>query len=206
MTEFKWVFMECDEGAGIHLNPKYYYWELLDPETRRPVPPGQPGALVFSHIGWRGTVLIRYWTGDLVKGGLTWDRCPRCGYTFPRLHPPICRLEHDFTKIKGARVDLSLLTETVRATEGVRRFQIVLARESELDELSRDCVIVHVLAEPGAAQSAIEDALRHRVKAATEVAPDQVVFEHDEAGFEARLFARNGVKADYLIERRLATR
>ena len=202
MTEFKWVFYECSEGAGIHLNPKYYYWELLHPETHKPVPPGEPGVLVFSHIGWRGTALIRYWTGDLIQGRMRWDRCAACGYTFPRIYPPICRADKDFTKIKGTRVDLSLLIETVRDTPGVRRFQIVLENESELDQFSRDVMSVHVVEEPGATRIELESSVRTRMKQRTEVAPDRVLFEDNEVEFEKRLFARNGVKADYIVERR----
>ena len=202
MTELKWVFYECSEGAGIHLNPKYYYWELLHPETRQPVAPGEPGVLVFSHVGWRGTVLIRYWTGDLIKGGMRWERCEHCGYTFPRIFPPICRADKDFTKLKGTRVDLSLLVAVIQDTPGVRRFQVSLDNESELDEFSRDVVAVHVVQEPGGSRIDIEGAIRQRMKSAVEVGPDQVVFEDNEAEFEKRLFARNGVKADYILERR----
>jgi len=202
MTEFKWMFHECCEGSGIHLSPKFYHWELLHPVTRKPVKPGEPGVLVFSHIGWRGTVLIRYWTGDLVKGGLRWDCCPECGYTFPRIFSPICRAERDFTKLKGSRVDLSLMIETVRDTPGVRRFQIALESETEHDEFSRDILAVHVVQEPGAARSEIEASVRARLKSMIEVSPDRIVFEDDEAGFERRLFAANGVKADYILERR----
>jgi phenylacetate-coenzyme A ligase PaaK-like adenylate-forming protein len=202
MTEFKWIFYECYEGAGIHLNPKYYYWELLHPESLRPVEPGEPGVLVFSHVGWRGTTLIRYWTGDLIKGGMRWDRCPHCGYTFPRIFPPICRADKDFTKIKGTRVDLSLLTETVRDTAGVRRFQIVLENENREEEFSRDVVAVHVVAEPGASRSDLELLIAMRTKHATELSPDRIVFEENEAEFEKRLFGKNGVKAEYILERR----
>ena len=202
MTELKWVFHECCEGAGIHLNPKFYYWELLDPETHQPAPPGEPGVLVVSHVGWRGTALIRYWTGDLIKGGMHWDRCEQCGYTFPRIYPPICRVDKDFTKLKGARVDLSLLITTVQDTLGVRRFQIVLENEREQDEFSRDVVVVHVLREPGRLQDEVESSIRQRLKCATEVTPDRIVFEENEAEFEQRLFSRNGVKADYVLERR----
>ena len=147
MTEMKWTFMECTERGGVHLNPKYYYWELLHPETRQPVGPGEPGVLVFTHIGWRGTVLVRYWTGDLIQGGMVWDRCPHCGWTFPRIFPPICRAEADFLKIKGSRVDLPNWPETVRNTPGVRYFQVTLAHES--DQFSRDVMHVRVLNETG---------------------------------------------------------
>jgi len=203
MTEMKWVGTECSEDSGIHLNPKYFFWELLHPKTRAPVAEGEPGVLVFSHIGWRGTVLIRYWTGDLIKGGFRWDRCRMCGYTFPRVYPPICRAEDDFTKLKGTRVDLSLLIETVRDTPGVRQFQIILdSEDSSSSEFSRDLLSIHVAPESGICNEGIENRLCERVKTATEVTPDRIVFERDEVALEKRLFAKNGIKAEYLLERR----
>lgn len=202
MTEMKWTFFECAERAGVHLNPKFFYWELLHPETRQPVPPGEPGVLVFTHIGWRGTVLIRYWTGDLVKGGMRWERCEHCGYTFPRIFPPICRATKDFTKLKGARVELPMLAETVRATPGVRQFQISLESEDPDVEFSRDVLVVHVVAEAGAVDDEVARAIRERLKAATEVTPDRIVFEADGDVLERRLFGNRAMKAEYVVERR----
>jgi phenylacetate-CoA ligase len=202
MTEMKWTFFECSERAGVHLNPKFFYWELLHPDTRQPVAPGEPGVLVFTHIGWRGTVLVRYWTGDLVKGGMRWERCEHCGYTFPRIFTPICRATKDFTKLKGARVDLPVLAETVRATPGVRQFQISLESENTEVEFSRDVLVVHVAAESGVSQDQVAGAIRERVKASTEVTPDRIVFEEDEAALERRLFGNRAMKAEYVVERR----
>jgi len=76
-------FCECAEGTGIHLNPEFYFWEVLDPVTREPVGWGEPGVLCFSHVGWRGTVLLRYWTGEVFPGGVVWERCAGCGLTMP---------------------------------------------------------------------------------------------------------------------------
>jgi len=202
LTEMKWTSIECADGSGMHLNQKYFFCELLHPETREPVAQGEPGVLVFSHIGWRGTALVRFWTGDLIKGGARWDRCECCGYTFPRIYPPICRVEKDFTKIKGARVDLSLLVETVRETPGVRQFQVILENENSVDQFSRDVLTVHLAAEKGSDAARVEDSLRQRLKARTEVSPDRVIFENDEEALERRLFAKNGIKAEYLVERR----
>ena len=201
MTEMKWPALECCEASGIHLNPKFFYWEILHPETREPVAPGEPGVLVFSHIGWRGTVLVRYWTGDLIKGGMRWDRCPHCGYTFPRLFPPICRAVKDFTKIKGTRVDLSSLIEAIRDTPGVRNFQVSIETESD-QQYARDVLAVNVVAEQGRPQADIEAKIQERLKYYTEVSADRVVFEPNEAELEKRLFARNGIKAEYVVERR----
>ena len=202
MTEMKWAFVECSEQSGIHMNPRYYFWELLDPETKQPVLEGEPGVLVFSHIDWRGTALLRYWTGDLVKGGMRWQRCAACGYTFPLVSPPIVRAEKDFTKIKGARVDLSDLVEAVRDAHGVRLFQVTLQNEDPADPFSRDEVVIHVAAEPGAEQETIEQDLARRVKRYTEVSPDRIVFEPDEEELHERLFQRTGIKAEYVVEKR----
>ena len=202
MTEMKWTFFECAERSGVHLNPKFYYWELLHPDTRQPIEPGEPGVLVFTHVGWRGTVLVRYWTGDLVKGGLRWERCEHCGYTFPRIFPPICRATKDFTKLKGARVDLPLLAETVRATPGVRQFQLSLESENPEIEFSRDVLVVHVFPEAGVVQNDLERAIRERIKESTEVTPDRIVFETDGEALERRLFDNRAMKAEYVVERR----
>lgn len=91
-AELRAAFPECDERTGMHLDPEFFFWEVLDPDTMDPVRWGEPGVLCFSHIGWRGTVLLRYWTGDLIEGGVTWDKCPRCGLTLPVLRPPVGRL------------------------------------------------------------------------------------------------------------------
>ncbi len=202
MTEMKWGFLECSEGSGIHLNPSYHYWELLHPETREPVQEGEPGVLVFSHIGWRGTVLARYWTGDLIKGGFRWTRCEHCGWTFPRVFPPICRAVKDFTKLKGTRVDLSLLVETVRDTPGVRTFQITLENQDPDAEFSRDQLRIDVSAEQGLDPRQIDEQLHRRIKSMTEVNPDVINFVSDESELERRLFERTGVKAEYIVERR----
>jgi phenylacetate-coenzyme A ligase PaaK-like adenylate-forming protein len=202
MTEMKWSFHECSEGSGMHLNPKFFYWELLHPDTREPVAPGEPGVLVFSHIGWRGTVLIRFWTGDLVKGGISWERCPLCGYTFPRIFSPICRAIKDFTKLKGARIDLSLLVQVVRDTPGVRQFQIALESESPKEQFSRDVLAIEVCAQPTQVYDDLKRQLTARLKDHLEVSPDKITFTEDEADLERRLFAKNHIKAEYIVERR----
>jgi len=86
------VFYECSEDSGIHLNPRYFYWEVLDQKTLEPVGEGEKGLLAFSHIGWHGTAFIRYLTGDLVEG-LTWEKCPSCDLVVPKIKGPIKRLE-----------------------------------------------------------------------------------------------------------------
>ncbi|MHA1220278.1 MAG: phenylacetate--CoA ligase family protein [Candidatus Heimdallarchaeota archaeon] len=84
-------FYECAEGSGIHLDPRFFYWEVLHPKTLEPVSEGEKGYLCFSHIDWRGTAFIRYNTGDMVDG-LVWEKCSHCGLTFPKIVGQIKRL------------------------------------------------------------------------------------------------------------------
>jgi phenylacetate-coenzyme A ligase PaaK-like adenylate-forming protein len=199
-TEAKWAGFECRENAGIHLNPRFFFWECLDPETKKPVAPGQPGVLVFSHVGWRGTAFIRYWTGDLVQRAAE-EPCPYCGYTFYLVKTPIARVDKDFTKLKGVQVSLQQLVTVVRDTPGVRNCQVILEKEHS-DPHGRDWILIRVLPEAGANRDKVASSIKDAVRFATEVSPDEIVFEENTEKFEAELFSRNGIKAEYLVERR----
>jgi hypothetical protein len=94
------------------------------------------------------------------------------------------------------------MIEAVRDTPGVRNFQVCLESENTQLEYSRDLVVLHVLPEPGHDSAQLEETLHKRMKYFTEVSPDRVIFEADEPNFEKRLFARTGIKAEYVIERR----
>jgi phenylacetate-CoA ligase len=200
-TEFKWAGMECAEDVGIHMNPKFYFWELLDPVTRKPVKPGEPGVMVFSHIDWRGTAFIRYWTGDLVTGGYNNEPCPHCGLTFFRVHGPIARVDKDFTKIKGVKVGLQHLVTTIRDTEGVRNCQVVLGKRDG-DTFGRDMITVRLLPEKGIDVDKVAQDVRSRVKFETEVTPDNIVYEDSADKFEAELFEKTGIKAEFVVDLR----
>ncbi|MGQ9631776.1 MAG: phenylacetate--CoA ligase family protein [bacterium] len=199
MTEAKWAFLECDDSIGVHLDPRFFFWEILDPTTLQPVGDGEPGVLVFSHIGWRGTVFLRYNTGDLIHGGMVRDVCPHCGYTFPRLQGPICRAEHDFTKIKGTRVEYPALVDAVREVPGVKAFQIVIGRE---EAHGRDILEIRVLPDGDRNWENLSDEIRRNVRRRTEVTPDLIRREADSPRFEEELFARSGIKAEYVVDKR----
>jgi len=200
-TELRAAFFECGEQTGLHLNPEFYFWEVLDPETREPVKWGEPGVLCFSHIDWRGTSLLRYWMGDLIQGGVTWEKCSSCGLTLPVLRPPIGRAERDFTKIKGARVPHMNFQNAIRRVEGVESFQVIITKEDEEDVASRDRVIVYVSISEGADPEAVKAGLIKQVKIDTEISPDEINVEQPEL-VEQRLFERTGLKAEWVVDKR----
>src|SRR5207248_1962423 len=82
-TEAKIAWTECPypEGeapSGYHLYSDLGIVEIIDPKTGQILPSGQPGEIVYTPLDARGTVVLRYRTGDFTDGGLTYEPCPHC--------------------------------------------------------------------------------------------------------------------------------
>ena len=57
--------MECCPDSGYHNPaPDHFYFEIVDPDTHKPLPEGERGLSVLTHLDRRGTVLLRYALGD----------------------------------------------------------------------------------------------------------------------------------------------
>lgn len=81
------LWAECrssGENRGLHTWPDCEILEVLD-ENGRPRPPGAEGEMVWSSLGWKGTVVLRYRSG--VRGTVDNTECPSCGRSTPRVHP-----------------------------------------------------------------------------------------------------------------------
>jgi len=74
---------ECRAGLGLHTWPEAEVVELVDPLSGEPAPPGADGEVVWTALGWRGTVLVRLRTG--VFASMDRDPCESCGAPGPRL-------------------------------------------------------------------------------------------------------------------------
>jgi len=145
-TEARMAFSECpaghDESPGYHLYPDLNIVEVIDPDTLEPVGDGEDGELVFSTISGHGTCVMRYRTGDMAVGGVTWEPCPWCGRTVPRISSELRRVSDrhalNLTKIKGTLVDLSHMGTVLSSHAEVEEWQVVLTKKNddpyELDE------------------------------------------------------------------------
>ena len=114
----------------------------------------------------------------------------------------IVRADKDFTKLKGMQIALQALITTIRDTEGVRNCQVILEKEDPDDQFGKDFLTIRILPEIGVDRNQLEKVLKENVKFATEVTPDRIIFESDTEKFETELFARTGIKADFVIEKR----
>lgn len=143
---FAW---SCSHG-GYHWNEDLVYAEVLDPETKQPVPEGQPGELVVTDLRQRTHPLVRFPTGDLV-GGFETKTCG-CGRTLKHFKGFIGRID-DVAKIRGVSVAQSAIEHAIRSHGAASDHYDI---EYFTDDYGMDQVKVRV--EPRVAQNAEERA------------------------------------------------
>jgi len=185
-TEAKMAWTECRTPPGVaptgfHLYPDMGIIEIVNPETGKRVPDGQPGEIVFTPIDSRGTVVLRYRTGDVTDGGLSYERCPVCGRTCPRIIGNVSRLTDrhrlNIDKLKGTLVDFSALEHLLDDTREVGAWQIELRKRND-DPLECDEVIVHAVPMNGTGGDGLRDLVKRRFREQAEFSPNEVVL-HD---------------------------
>ena len=114
-TELNTGLWECPAHNGHHIPWDYYIVRVVDPQTGRPLPPGQVGELELTLTGRQAMPLIRYRTGDVTS--IETDPCP-CGRTSPRVMAIRGRLDQ-LIKVKGQSVFPQQIEEGVLSVEGV---------------------------------------------------------------------------------------
>ncbi len=159
---------ECTAKAGIHWAEDHYLVEVVDPNTGWPVPEGEMGILVITHLTREATPMIRYWTGDLVR--LTTQRCP-CGRTHARSPGGILGRADDLIIYRGAKFYPSQVEKVVRSVAWLgNEFQIELTRDP--DKGTEGCTVVAELLEEGADTPSRIAALRNALKEELLVTPE----------------------------------
>jgi phenylacetate-CoA ligase len=148
-TEQGGSMVECQEGSGFHsVAPDHLFHEVIEPDSFRRLPDGEPGMLAFSHLNRRGTVFLRYIVGDVVT--LSHATCPHCGRTSPRLTSQPTRTG-SILKIKGTLVNLQNLSEEFDRLPELDEYQIVVRPLDAGDPFSMDELLVRVAVSRSAA-------------------------------------------------------
>lgn len=168
MTEIQGGLVECAAGSGLHNpHPEAIAIDVVDPKSHQPLPDGEEGLILVSHMRRRGTLLLRYAVGDL--GVRSTARCPHCGRVTERILGTPRRAD-DLTKIRGMLVNPALAIAAVEAEARVRDFRFEVAREGAL---GMDEFRLMVVPEPGV--TGLEAALATRVKDTIGVTPRVVL-------------------------------
>lgn len=111
---------QCPAG-GMHLTHEDIIVEIVDAEGR-PLPPGESGEIVVTHLATRDFPFIRYRTGDV---GVLDDQPCACGRTLPLLKEIQGRSTDFLVASDGTVMHGLALVYIVRDLPGVRQFKIV---------------------------------------------------------------------------------
>jgi phenylacetate-coenzyme A ligase PaaK-like adenylate-forming protein len=183
-TEAKLAWTECpfaeDAGsAGYHVHPDLALIEIVDPKTGELRGEGEPGEIVFTPLDARGSVVLRYRTGDCIDGGLIYEPCPFCGRIVPRLVGEISRTsevrEMQLDKLKGTLVDFNQLEHVLDQAEHIGTWQLELRKQND-DPLDIDELVLHVEKADDCSDEELRRLLDARFASETEVHLNRIEF------------------------------
>ena len=120
------LWAECRELGALHTWPDAELVEVVDPLTHVTAPAGAEGELLWSAIGWRGTVLLRLRTGLL--GRVHTDRCPGCGRTSPRIE--LAAPDPVFARVLDAEAGIAAWQAELRIVGGGEELIVFVAPRS----------------------------------------------------------------------------
>ena len=123
------VAFECCEQSGMHICEDYFYPEIVDPVTLKPLPDGEYGELVFTCIGKEALPLLRYRTRDI--SAITHEKCA-CDRTLVKMLRPKGRSD-DMLIIRGVNVFPAQVEHVILSLGMDPNYQIIVDRANNLD-------------------------------------------------------------------------
>ncbi|OLL32675.1 hypothetical protein BTH42_05455 [Burkholderia sp. SRS-W-2-2016] len=151
-------------GTGVHVFDELLYAEVVDPDSGRPVAPGERGELVLTHLQKELQPLVRYRTGDLTVLRHTEPLFGRT-VSLPRV---VFGRADSMVKIKGVKVYPSELRTVLLGVDGLSgAYRLVVSRSLSGSDHLR-------LQIEGAAAPAAIDALAARFKRQTLINADVI--------------------------------
>ncbi len=120
--------IECPHHDCIHYWGDYYLLEIIDPETLKPVAPGEWGEMVVTTLCKEAAPLIRYRTRDITR--IIPGPCS-CGSVMPR-HSRIKGRSDDTFKFRGVNIYPSSVDTILSQVPGLgSEFQVHLSRDTD---------------------------------------------------------------------------
>ena len=127
------VACECECRNGLHGWEDHFLFEVIDPETGRPLPEGEAGELVITTLTKQALPMLRYRTRDITR--LSTTACD-CGRTHVRILR-IAGRNDDMMIIRGVNVYPSQIEAVLLGLPKLSpHYLLVLERRGTLDEVS----------------------------------------------------------------------
>lgn len=209
-TEARCAWAECptdiEISSGYHTYPDKEVFEVIDPATGEVKGEGEDGELVYTGIDARGTCVLRYRTGDMVKGGITYSPCPHCGMTVPRISSDLTRASNikniQLSKIKGSLVNLNDLERLLDSKPEINEWQIEIVKKNN-DPFEVDELVLNVCLSGNADKDSFSRLLNEEVLSRTEVSFNRILLvSHQE--ITEKIEIESAVKAKKIVDNRPA--
>ena len=167
------VACECEEmQAGLHGWEDHFIFEVIDPDTGKPVAEGEQGELVITTLTKEALPMLRYRTRDITR--ISTQRCD-CGRSHLRIKR-ITGRNDDMLIIRGVNVYPSQIEAVlVGMPEIAPHYQLVVERKGILDELTVEIEAAQDVAPGPEAYARIGRAARHQIKSMIGISTDVVV-------------------------------
>ena len=167
------VACECEEAqAGLHGWEDHFIFEVIDPDTGKPVAEGQQGELVITTLTKEALPMLRYRTRDITR--VSTERC-ECGRSHLRIKR-ITGRNDDMLIIRGVNVYPSQIEAVlVGLPEIAPHYQLVVERKGNLDEVTVEIEAAQGVALDPEAYARIGRAARHQIKSMIGISADVVV-------------------------------
>jgi len=155
LTEMGMVAAECEKHTGLHIAIDSYLMEVIDLLSTKPMAKGEIGELVLTPLNLRGTVLLRYRTGDLVK--VKGYSCS-CGRTHPLIE--LIGRKDETLMIDGINLYPYQFDQALQKfTPEVLNYQVICENIGEVDRLRIMCEV-----DPNIDKDKIKSKIFHALK------------------------------------------
>ncbi|GAB2689199.1 AMP-binding protein [Aliiglaciecola sp. 3_MG-2023] len=163
---------QCPEG-GMHLSYEDIVVEIIDPQGN-PLPPGQSGEIVVTHMGTSEFPFIRYRTGDIA---IMSDKKCACGRGLPMLESIEGRSTDFVVAADGTILHGLSLIYILRDIKSIEAFKIVqetkqhthvqvVSKTGEVDEQIQNIIVTGI-------QARLGDNVSVTVESLNEIAPEK---------------------------------
>ncbi len=154
------VAVECIESRdGPTIWEDHFYPEVIDPETGKVLPDGEPGELVFTSLTKEALPMVRYRTRDLTR------LLPPTARSFRRIGKITGRSD-DMLIIRGVNLFPSQVEELILKTAKLSpHYQLEVSRKGHMDDLTVRVEMKPELAGDSRLRETAAGELRHHIKA-----------------------------------------
>jgi phenylacetate-CoA ligase len=154
------VAVECIESRdGPTIWEDHFYPEVIDPETGKVLPDGEPGELVFTSLTKEALPMVRYRTRDLTR------LLPPTARSFRRIGKITGRSD-DMLIIRGVNLFPSQVEELILKTAKLSpHYQLEVTRKGHMDDLTVRVEMKPELAGDSRLRETAAGELRHHIKA-----------------------------------------